>query len=144
MTDTTAVELAPEPVEVRMERHRLELNAYCYRMLGSTFEAEDAVQETFLRAWRSFDTFEGRATFRSWLYQIATNVCLDSLNGKERRARPMDLGPAQTADKPLGRPLPETAWVEPLPDDRVMDVGSDPATTAEMRDTIRLAFIAAL
>jgi len=144
VTETTTVASAAEPVELRLEQYRVELTGYCYRMLGSTFEAEDAVQETFLRAWRSYDTFEGRAAFRSWLYQVATNVCVDIVNGKQRRARPMDLGPAQTADKPLGRPLPETAWIEPIPDGRVMSSENDPAATAEMRDTIRLAFIAAL
>jgi RNA polymerase sigma-70 factor (ECF subfamily) len=143
VTDTQAAELTAEPVELRLEQYRLELNAYCYRMLGSTFEAEDAVQDTFLRAWRSYNSFEGRAAFRSWLYKVATNVCLDMLAGKERRARPIDLGPALTADDPLGRRLSETAWVEPIPDGRVM-ASEDPAETAEMRDTIRLAFIAAL
>jgi RNA polymerase sigma-70 factor (ECF subfamily) len=134
----------PEELEHRLEQHRVELTAYCYRMLGSAFEAEDAVQETLLRAWRSFDRFEGRAALRSWLYRIATNVCLDMLNGRGRRARPMDLGPAQTADVPLGSPLPEVTWIEPIPDDRLSPAGGDPAEVAEMRETIRLAFVAAL
>src|SRR5437762_12664634 len=81
-------------LEQRLEQHRSELTGYCYRMLGSPFEAEDAVQDTFLRAWKGFDRFEGRAAFRSWLYRIATNVCLDMLNGRSRRARPMALGRA--------------------------------------------------
>jgi RNA polymerase sigma-70 factor (ECF subfamily) len=130
--------------ELRLEQHRAELTAYAYRMLGSAFEAEDAVQETLFRAWRSYDGFGGRASFRSWLYRIATNVCIDMLNGRERRARPMDLGPAQTADKPLGRPLPEATWVEPIPDARVVPAFSDPAEEVELRETVRLAFIAAL
>jgi RNA polymerase sigma-70 factor, ECF subfamily len=131
-------------VERQLEQHRAELTAYCYRMLGSAFEAEDAVQETLVRAWRSFDRFEGRAALRSWLYRIATNVCLDMLSGKERRARPMDLGPAQTADAPLGDTLPEATWILPVPDSRVIPAGSDPAELAVSRETIRLAFMAAL
>jgi RNA polymerase sigma-70 factor (ECF subfamily) len=130
--------------ELRLEQHRGELTAYAYRMLGSAFEAEDAVQETLLRAWRSFDGFGGRAALRSWLYRIATNVCIDMLNGRQRRARPMDLGPAQTADKPLGRPLPEVTWIEPIPDARVVPSYSDPAEAVELRESARLAFIAAL
>jgi RNA polymerase sigma-70 factor (ECF subfamily) len=132
-----------EQAEFRLEAYRGELTGYCYRMLGSAFEAEDAVQETFLRAWRSFDGFEGRSSLRSWLYRIATNVCLDMLDGSQRRARPMDMGPAQSADSSLREPLPETTWIEPVPDSRVL-AGGDPAEIAEMRESIRLAFIAAL
>ncbi|MGH2749121.1 MAG: sigma-70 family RNA polymerase sigma factor [Actinomycetota bacterium] len=135
---------SPEDLERELEQHRVELTAYAYRMLGSTFDAEDAVQETLLRAWRGYDRFEGRAALRSWLYRIATNVCLDMLNGSGRRARPMDLGPAQTADVPLGDPLPEVTWIEPIPDGRVLPAGSDPADVAEQRETVRLAFVAAL
>ena len=127
-----------------LERHRVELTAYCYRMLGSGFEAEDAVQETLVRAWRSLDRFEGRATLRSWLYRIATNVCLDMLASSQRRARPMDLRPAQTADTPLPAPLPESTWIEPIPDDRVLPTGGDPAEVAIARESVRLAFVAAL
>jgi RNA polymerase sigma-70 factor (ECF subfamily) len=126
-----------------LERHRRELTAYCYRMLGSPFEAEDAVQDTLLRAWRSLERFEGRASLRSWLYRIATNVCLDMLGGKERRARPMDLGPARSPDGPIGEILPEVTWIEPVPDGHVLADG-DPAAVAESRETIRLAFVAAL
>jgi RNA polymerase sigma-70 factor, ECF subfamily len=126
-----------------LERHRRELTAYCYRMLGSPFEAEDAVQDTLLRAWRALDRFEGRASLRAWLYRIATNVCLDMLGGRERRARPMDLGPARSPDGPTGEILPEVTWIEPIPDGRVLAEG-DPAAVAESRETIRLAFVAAL
>jgi RNA polymerase sigma-70 factor (ECF subfamily) len=131
-------------LELRLEEHRAELTGYAYRMLGSSFEAEDAVQETLLRAWRGFDRFEGRAALRSWLYRIATNVCLDMLTGKERRARPMDLAPARGADAPLGDALPEAAWILPIPDNRVLHEHDDPAEVAESRETIRLAFVAAL
>ena len=144
MIGGTTAENVAEPVELRLERHRKELTAYCYRMLGSTFEADDAVQETFFRAWRSFDSFEGRAALRTWLYQIATNVCLDMLSGRERRARPIDLGPAGTADSPLGRRLPESAWLEPIPDSHVIPDDGDPAAITELRESIRLAFVAAL
>jgi RNA polymerase sigma-70 factor (ECF subfamily) len=128
----------------RLERYRVELTAYCYRMLGSAFEAEDAVQETMIRAWRGFDRFEGRSSLRSWLYRIATNVCLDMLGGRERRARPMDLGPAGTADGPLGETLPEVTWLEPIPDGRILASEQDPAELTEQRESIRLAFVAAL
>jgi len=134
--------LSTMPLELALESHRRELTGYCYRMLASPFEAEDAVQETLLRAWRSHERFEGRSSLRSWLYRIATNVCLDMLTGRERRARPMDLGPAQ---EPLERNLnmrSETTWLQPIPDSLVAP--DDPAEAAVVRDTIRLAFIAAL
>jgi RNA polymerase sigma-70 factor (ECF subfamily) len=120
---------------LELEQYRRELIAYCYRMLGSAFEAEDAVQETMLRAWRSLDRFEGRSALRSWLYRIATNVCFDQLNGRERRARPMDLGPAGEPVIENLRELPEVTWLTPLP---------TPEEEVEQRDTLRLAFVAAL
>ena len=135
---------ATQDLERGLEQHRTDLTAYAYRMLGSAFEAEDAVQETFLRALKGFEGFEGRTALRSWLYRIATNVCLDMLGGKERRARPMDLAPAKTADSPLGEPLPEVTWILPVPDDRVVPEDGDPAEVAASRETIRLAFVAAL
>src|SRR2546422_1675855 len=134
----------PADIAPTLERFRVELTGYCYRMLGSAFEAEDAVQETLVRAWRNFDRFEGRSALRSWLYSIATNVCLDMLAGRERRARPMDLGPAQTADSPLGATLPEATWILPIPDGRVLPADGDPADLAVERESIRLAFVAAL
>jgi RNA polymerase sigma-70 factor, ECF subfamily len=150
MSDLVAADRAARSVagagelELRLEQHRAELTAYCYRMLGSPFEAEDAVQETLLRGWRGFGSFEGRAALRSWLYRIATNVCLDMLNGRERRARPMDLGPAWNPDGPIGRTLPEVTWIEPVPDRLVVPAEGDPAEAAVSRETIRLAFVAAL
>jgi RNA polymerase sigma-70 factor (ECF subfamily) len=143
-TPETAPAAASADLGARLEQFRVELTGYCYRMLGSAFEAEDAVQETFVRAWRAFDKFEGRAAFRSWLYRIATNVCVDMLNSPQRRARPMDLGPAQSADTPLGQPLTENSWLEPVPDSRTVPSGGDPAEVAVARESIRLAFVAAL
>lgn len=143
-TITTGTELTRSELETQLEKHRVELTAYAYRMLGATFEAEDAVQEAMIRAWKSLDDFEGRAALRSWLYRITTNVCLDMLNSSQRRARPMDLGPAQSADTPLPAPLPEVTWLEPVPDARVIPAGADPADTAELRESVRLAFVAAL
>jgi RNA polymerase sigma-70 factor (ECF subfamily) len=131
-------------LELRLERHRVELTAHCYRMLGSAFEAEDAVQDTLIRAWRSFDRFEGRAALRSWLYRIATNVCFDMLDGRKRRARPMDMGPARDPDGPIGGQLPEVTWIEPIPDGLAVPAEGDPAEVAVARETIRLAFVAAL
>ena len=140
----TTLPRGSEAVVGTLEAYRTELTAYCYRMLGSAFEAEDAVQDTLVRAWRSFDRFEGRSAVRSWLYRIATNVCLDMLTGRERRARPMDLGPAKTAESPLGIPLVESAWIEPIPDARILGSNADPAELSVQRESVRLAFIAAL
>jgi RNA polymerase sigma-70 factor (ECF subfamily) len=137
------VSVASPELEQRLEQHRSELTGYCYRMLGSPFEAEDAVQDTFLRAWRGFDRFEGRAAFRSWLYRIATNVCLDMLNSRNRRARPMDFGPAAEPVEASLNTLPEVTWIEPIPTSMV-SAEADPAELAVQRDTIRLAFVAAL
>ena len=131
-------------VELRLEQHRAELTAYCYRMLGSPFDAEDAVQDTLVRAWKGFDRFEGRAALRSWLYRIATNVCLDMLSGKERRARPMDMGPAREPVAANLNVLPETTRIEPVPDALVSGREGDPAEVAASRETVRLAFVAAL
>jgi RNA polymerase sigma-70 factor (ECF subfamily) len=136
-------QVASPALEHRLEQHRSELTGYCYRMLGSPFEAEDAVQDTFLRAWRAFDRFEGRAAFRSWLYRIATNVCLDMLNGRNRRARPMDFGPAVEPVESNLNTLPEVTFIEPIPTS-LLSAESDPAEVAVQRDTIRLAFVAAL
>ena len=142
MTDLAAD--APAGVELQLEQHRRELTGYCYRMLGSAFEAEDAVQETFVRAWRGFDRFEGRSALRSWLYRIATNVCLDMGGSSQRRARPMDLEASSAANAAVGAALPEATWIVPIPDGRVLPSGGDPADLAIERETIRLAFVAAL
>ncbi len=139
----SSLTVASSELERQLEQHRRELNGYCYRMLGSPFEAEDAVQETLLRAWRGFERFEGRAALRSWLYRIATNVCLDMLDGRSRRARPMDLGPAQFPDAANLNTLPEATWIQPIPDSLVAPE-ADPADLAVARESIRLAFIAAL
>jgi RNA polymerase sigma-70 factor (ECF subfamily) len=143
-----AVEPSPlataQPQAHDLEQYRGELTAYCYRMLASPFEAEDAVQETMVRAWRALDRFEGRSALRSWLYRIATNVCLDLLEGRERRARPMDLGPAREPIEANLNTLPEVTWIEPVPDALVVPAEADPAEVAVARETIRLAFVAAL
>ncbi len=134
-------------IERQLEVYRPELTGYAYRMLGSSFEAEDAVQETMLRAWRAAGRFEGRSALRSWLYRIATNVCLDMIAARNRRARPMDLGAAGPARlELLGDPLPEETWIEPIPDDRVIASAdaTDPAQAVMARESIRLAFVAAL
>ena len=132
---------AAPPVADQLEQYTIELTAYCYRMLGS-LDAEDAGQETFIRAWRGFERFEGRSALPSWLYRIATNVCLDLLEGRKRRARPMDLGPAR---EPVFENLhtPDLLWIEPMPDGRVVPEG-DPAEVVASRESVRLAFVAAL
>jgi RNA polymerase sigma-70 factor (ECF subfamily) len=134
-----------------LEPYRRQLTAYCYRMLGSPQDAEDAVQDTFVRAWRGLGRFEDRDGLRPWLYRIATNVCLDMLKGRGRRALPMDLAPASTSRRwgpsdglALGTPRPEATWVQPIPDHLVSSPGGDPADVAGSRESIRLAFIAAL
>jgi len=128
-----------------LEPYRRELTGYCYRMLGSGFEAEDAVQETMLRAWRRADGFEGRSSVRSWLYRIATNVCIDMHRQVQRRARPMEMGPASPPDESqLGPLLPEATWVTPVSDGRVGPDSADPAEIAQYRESIRLAFVTAL
>jgi len=132
------------PIEQELETYRAALTRYCYRMLGSGSEAEDAVQETMVRAWRAAGTLQGRGALKAWLYRIASNVCFDMLQGPQRRAQPMDLGPSSCADSALGAPLPETAWVQPIADARVLPPEADPAEIAGERETLRLAFVAAL
>jgi RNA polymerase sigma-70 factor (ECF subfamily) len=128
-----------------LESHRRELTAYCYRMLGSGFDAEDAVQETMVRAWKGADSFEGRSSVRSWLYRIATNICLDMLRSQQRRARPVDLGPPMPpTEASLEGILPDGSWVSPIADERILPLEADPAELAEARESIRLAFVAAL
>lgn len=133
-----------QQLEQQLERHRAELTGYCYRMLGSAFDADDAVQETMVRAWRNIDRFEGRSALRSWLYRIATNVCLDNLRGRQRRAMPMDMSPAVPATTPPGRQLPEATWLTPIPDAMITPEEADPAERAVAHDSVRLAFVAAL
>jgi RNA polymerase sigma-70 factor (ECF subfamily) len=142
--ENSPVATTSPPQAHELEQYRGELTAYCYRMLASPFEAEDAVQETMVRAWRALDRFEGRSALRSWLYRIATNVCLDMLEGRERRARPMDLGPAREPIEANLNSLPEVTWIEPVPDALVVPPEGDPAEVAVARETIRLAFVAAL
>jgi RNA polymerase sigma-70 factor (ECF subfamily) len=141
MTDSTAT---AEDLDVRLERHRVELTGYCYRMLGSSFEAEDAVQDTLVRAWRSYDKFEGRSSLRSWLYRIATNVCLDMLTAGNRRARPMDLSDSTPLAQAALSPRPDNTWLEPMPDARVLPTVDDPAEAAVAKESVRLAFMATL
>ena len=127
-----------------LERLRPALTGYCYRMLGSGFEAEDAVQEAMVRAWRRSDTLAEPAALKSWLFRIATNVCLDQIEDRKRRARPVDLADAGSAETPVGAPLPETAWVLPIAGSQAVDPDADPAARAAQRESLRLAFVAAL
>jgi RNA polymerase sigma-70 factor (ECF subfamily) len=135
----------PSLAPVDLEPFRRELTGYCYRMLGSGFEAEDAVQETMVRAWRKASGFEGRSSVRSWLYRIATNVCIDMHRNVQRRARPMEMGPASPPiESHLGPLLPEAMWVTPIPDAGIAPEGADPAEVVHYRESIRLAFVTAL
>lgn len=138
--------LAADDLSVQLEVYRRELTGYCYRLLGGAFDADDAVQETLLRAWRSYERFEGRSSLRTWLYRIATNVCFDQLgSSRAKRERPMGLGAAvDPVEEHLARVLPESAWVEPVPSDQVLPGANDPADTAVARESVRLAFVAAL
>ena len=127
-----------------LEHYRRELVGYCYRMLGSIYEAEDAVQDTMLRAWRALPRFEDRAGLRPWLYRIATNVCIDMLKGRSRRALPMDVAPVAAGELRRGDARPEATWIQPAPDSLVLPPDGDPAERAVSRESVRLAFIAAL
>ena len=131
------------PTATQLEEQRAALTGHCYRMLGSAAEADDAVQETVLRAWRSLERFDGRASLRTWLYRIATNVCLDALADRSQRARPMELGPEGSVDDPLNE-LPRTHWLEPIPDSKSLPSDADPSELLVLRQSIRLAFVAAL
>jgi RNA polymerase sigma-70 factor, ECF subfamily len=135
---------ADTAISSQLEEHRSELRAYCYRMLASPFDADDAVQETLIRGWKSYDSFEQRSSLRSWLYRIATNVCLDMHRAGQRRARPMDLGPAREPVVGNLAERPEATWLEPTPDSILATNTADPAEAAVARDSIRLAFVAAL
>jgi RNA polymerase sigma-70 factor (ECF subfamily) len=126
-----------------LEQHRTALTGHCYRMLGSAVDADDAVQETMVRAWRALPRFDGRSSLRTWLYRIATNVCLDALTDKARRERPFDVRAEGTIHDPLDE-LPRTHWLEPVPDARVLPADADPAERAMLKQSVRLAFVAAL
>jgi RNA polymerase sigma-70 factor, ECF subfamily len=127
----------------QLEQHRTALTGHCYRMMGSAVDAEDAVQETMVRAWRGLERFDGRASLRTWLYRIATHVCLDLLEQRGRRARPVESSPQGTVDDTL-ETLPRTHWLEPVPDARAVPADGDPSEVAALRESIRLAFVAAL
>jgi RNA polymerase sigma-70 factor (ECF subfamily) len=145
MTETIPTETGLKTPQFEdLEAFRPELTSYAYRLLGSPFEAEDAVQESLVRAWKAVDRFEGRSSLQTWLYRITTNVCFDMLKGRERRARPMDLGPSSSADTMLPPPLLEITWLEPAPEGVMLPSGADPAEVAVSRESVRLAFMAAL
>ncbi len=132
------------PAARDLEEHRSVLTGHCYRMLGSVGDAEDAVQETMVRAWRAAERFEGRSAIKTWLHRIATNVCLDLLGERARRTRPYELGPAMSLDAPDERQLSHEHWVEPIADVQVVPPGADPAERAMLKESVRLAFVAAL
>ncbi|WP_035957744.1 sigma-70 family RNA polymerase sigma factor [Bryobacter aggregatus] len=127
----------------QLEAHRAALTGHCYRMLGSAVDAEDAVQDTMLRAWKNLDSFDGRASLRTWLYKIATNVCLDSLANTSRRYRPIEEGPCGTVHDTLSA-RPRTHWLEPVADLRALPSDANPSELAILRQSIRLAFVSAL
>jgi len=135
---------AETPIEAELESYRRALTGYCYRMIGSGSEAEDAVQETMVRAWKAADKLQDRAALKAWLFRIANNVCLDMLGSAQRRATPMDMGPSSGADAPLGDMLLDSAFVRPIADGKVLEPTADPAEVAAERETLRLAFVAAL
>ena len=129
-----------------VERHRAELHAHCYRMLGSVHDADDGLQETLLRAWRGGAGLREASAARAWLYRIATNVCLTELARRDRRALPQDFGPSAPADEPPGRPAAESAWIEPYPDEQLglEPVRAAPEAVYDQREAVELAFVAAL
>ncbi|MBL8162177.1 MAG: sigma-70 family RNA polymerase sigma factor [Anaerolineae bacterium] len=126
------------------ESHRYELQVHCYRMLGNVQDAEDMVQETFLRAWRRRETYAGRASLRAWLYKIATNACLDALSSRQRRVIPRTHQAASTLDEPIPPDVVEPIWLEPAPDDWLILGDTDPESHVSTRESVSLAFIAAL
>lgn len=131
-------------LEDDLSRLRPSLVGYCYRMLGSGQEAEDAAQETMVKAWQKAGSLEDRAALKPWTFRIATNVCLDQIGSRKRRERPVDLAEPGTADGPLGEPLAESTWILPIADGQLADPGADPAATSGERESLRLAFVAAL
>jgi RNA polymerase sigma-70 factor (ECF subfamily) len=131
------------PTPQDLELHRPALMGHCYRMLGSAAEADDAVQETMIRAWKALDRFEARSSLRTWLYRIASRVCLDALSDRRRRERPMEVGPVGSVDDALEE-LPATHWIEPIPDVQALPSDADPSEMVMLRESIRLAFVAAL
>jgi RNA polymerase sigma-70 factor (ECF subfamily) len=139
------VEVGVEAFEAETSRYRRELFAHCYRMTGSMQEAEDMVQETYLRAWRAVGRFEGRSSVRTWLYRIATNACLSTLGRRARRPLPSGLGrPSADPLAPPGPEPPGVRWLEPVPDRLVIDDSADPADIVAQRDGVRLALVTAL
>ena len=144
----TAAASAPTEEDFRLlvENHRRELHAHCYRMLGSLHDAEDALQDTLLRAWRGLPEFSGRGSLRGWLYTIATNACLDAISRRSRRVLPIDYGPSSTPSSGNGEPLVESVWIEPYPDEAIglADGYAGPDARYEQREAVELAFVASL